>query len=212
VSGVGAVSAPPDLAEINLGVSSTADTVSQARNSAAVAMTAVVGYLNGSGIADADIHTRHFSIQPQYDWQESFIDGVRKSERVLTGYQVSNSVRVLVRELDRVGDLLDGAVAAGGDLIRVDGINFRIEDTTELAEEAREKAVAAALDRAGELASYSGVVLGRMVYLSETGSQPVYAERALASVTFDAGPSTPISPGEQEVRVSVVAVFDIQSS
>ena len=211
-NGVGVVSAPPDLAELDLGVSATADTVSEARESAAEAMTAVVGYLNGSGIADADIRTRHFSIQPQYEWQETFEEGVRRSERVLTGYQVSNTVIVRVRDLDSVSELLDGAVAAGGDLVRVNGINFRIEDTTELAKEARELAVADALAKATELASYSGVNLGRMVYLSETSAQPVFAERAFAALSVDTAASTPISPGEQEVRVTVRTVFDIQSS
>ena len=212
VDGVGVVSAPPDLAELDLGVSATAIPVSEARDHAAEAMTAIVASLIGSGVASADIHTRHFSIQPQYDWQEVIEEGVHRSERVLTGYQVSNTVIVRVRDLDSVSELLDGAVAAGGDLIRVNGINFRIEDTTELAKEAREKAVADALARATELASYSGVNLGRMVFLSETSAQPVFAERAFAALSADTAASTPISPGEQEVRVTVRAVFDIQSS
>ena len=212
VNGAGSVSAAPDLVELNLGVSATADTVSEARQNAAEAMTAMIGYLKGSGVADADIRTQHISIQPQYDWQEVFEEGIRRSERVLTGYQVSNTVRVLVRDLDSTSELLDGAVAAGGDLIRVNGITFRIEDTTELAKQAREMAVEDALSKASELASYSGVVLGRMVYLSEVVGQPVFAERAFASVAADASSSTPISPGEQEIRVTVQAVFDFESS
>ena len=212
VDGVGVVSAPPDLAELDLGVSATADTVSEARDSAAEAMTAIVASLIGGGVAPADIRTRHISIQPQYDWQEVIDEGIRRSERVLTGYQVSNTVIVRVRDLDSVSEILDGAVAAGGDVVRVNGINFRIEDTTALAKEARELAVADALAKAGELASYSGVNLGRMVFLSETSAQPVFAERTFAAVASDAAVSTPISPGEQEVRVTVRAVFDIQGS
>ena len=213
VNGVGVVSAAPDLAELDLGVSATASTVSDARDVAAEAMTAIVAHFIASGVAPADIRTRRISIQPQYDWQERIEEGVRRSERVLTGYQVSNTAIVLVRDLDRASELIDGAVAAGGDAVRVNGISFRIEDTTELAKEAREMAVADALARAGELASYSGVVLGRMVYLSEVSApSPVFAERALASLAADASVSTPVSPGEQEVRVTVLAVFDIQGS
>ena len=211
VNGVGSVSAAPDLVEMNLGVVATADTVSEARQSAAEAMTAVIGYLVGSGVATSDIRTQHISIQPQYDWQERIEEGIRRSERVLTGYQVSNTVQVLVREMDRTSELLDGAVVAGGDLIRVNGITFTIEDTSELAKQAREMAVEDALARAVELAAYSGVTLGPLVYLSEVSTQPVFAERALASVVADAGVSTPISPGEQEVRVTVRAVFDIDN-
>ncbi|MDE2900997.1 MAG: SIMPL domain-containing protein, partial [Chloroflexota bacterium] len=213
VNGVGVVSAAPDLAELDLGVSATASTVSDARDVAAEAMTAIVAHFIASGVAPADIRTRRISIQPQYDWQERIEEGVRRSERVLTGYQVSNTAIVLVRDLDRASELIDGAVAAGGDAVRVNGISFRIEDTTELAKEAREMAVADALARAGELASYSGVVLGRMVFLSEVSApSPVFAERALASLAADASVSTPVSPGEQEVRVTVLAVFDIQGS
>ena len=211
VNGVGSVSAPPDLVELNLGVTATADTVSEARQSAAEAMTAVIGYLVGSGVATSDIRTQHISIQPQYDWQERIEEGIRRSERVLTGYQVSNTVQVLVREMDRTSELLDGAVTAGGDLIRVNGITFTIEDTSELAKQAREMAVADALVKAAELASYSGVILGPMVYLSEVSAQPVFAERAFASVVADSSVSTPISPGEQEVRITVRAVFDIDN-
>ncbi len=211
VNGVGSVSAPPDLVELNLGVSATADTVSEARQSAAEAMTAVIGYLVGSGVATSDIRTQHISIQPQYDWQERVEEGIRRSERVLTGYQVSNTVQVLVREMDRTSELLDGAAAAGGDLIRVNGITFTIEDTSELAKQAREMAVADALTRAVELAAYSGVTLGPLVYLSEVSTQPVFAERAFAAVAADSSASTPISPGEQEVRVTVRAVFDIDN-
>lgn len=210
VNGVGAVSAPPDLVELDLGVSATAGTVSEARQSAAEAMTAIIAYLSESGVADADIRTRHISIQPQYDWQERIEEGIRRSERVLTGYQVSNTVRVLVRELDSAGDLLDGAVAAGGDLVRVNGVNFRIEDPSELQTQAREKAVEDAMARAAELAGNAGVTLGRLVYLSEVSGEPVFAERAFAALAQDSGASTPISPGEQEVRVTVRAVFDIE--
>ena len=211
VNGVGSVSAPPDLVELNLGVTATADTVSEARQSAAEAMTAVIGYLVGSGVATSDIRTQHISIQPQYDWQERIEEGIRRSERVLTGYEVSNTVQVLVREMDRTSELLDGAVVAGGDLIRVNGITFTIEDTSALEKQAREMAVADALVRAAELASYSGVILGPMVYLSEVSAQPVFAERAFASIVADSSASTPISPGEQEVRITVRAVFDIDN-
>ena len=211
VNGVGIVSAAPDLVEMNLGVVATADTVSEARQSGAEAMTAVIGYLVGSGVATSDIRTQHISIQPQYDWQERIEEGIRRNERVLKGYQVSNTVQVLVREMDRTSELLDGAVVAGGDLIRVNGITFTIEDTSELAKQAREMAVADALTRAVELAAYSGVTLGPLVYLSEVSTQPVFAERAFAAVAADSSASTPISPGEQEVRITVRAVFDIDN-
>lgn len=210
VNGVGVVSAPPDLAELDLGVSATADPVYEARDHAANAMAAVIASLVGNGVDTADIRTRQFSIQPQYEWVERLEEGARRSERVLVGYQVSNTVSVLVRDLDGVADLLDDAVKAGGDLIRINGVSFRIEDTSELETQAREKAVEDAMARAAELAGNAGVTLGRLVYLSEVRDEPVFAERALVSFAADSSASTPISPGQQEVRVTVRAVFDIE--
>ena len=212
VNGTGTVSAAPDLVDLNLGVLATGESVSAARQSAAAAMTAIVGYLTSNGVAEADIRTYNFSIHPRYSYQERLQDGIRSNERVLTGYEVANTVQVVVREMDRASELLDGIVVAGGDLVRVDWIEFRIEDASPLAKEAREKAVKDAMAKAQELASYAGVTLGRLVYLSELGGQPAFSERMDEAVfaSADANASTPISPGVQQVQVTVKAVFALQ--
>ena len=127
---------------------------------------------------------------------------------VITGYEVSNDVTVLVRDLESIDDVIDGAVEAGGDSIRFNGLSFTLEDSTDLMEDARAEAVADLKDKAGQLATLGGVELGDIVYLSETtpsAAPVVRAEFALAKASFDegAGVSTPVSPGEVTVQVQV---------
>ncbi len=131
---------------------------------------------------------------------------------VITGYEVSNNLTVLVRDLDTVDDVIDGAVEAGGDNIRFNGLSFSLEDTKKLETEARSAAVSNLKAKAGELANLAGVELGELVYLTETGGfQPpvVRAEFALAKAAADSsgGIATPISPGEVSVEVNVVGQY-----
>ena len=133
---------------------------------------------------------------------------------VITGYEVSNNLTVLVRDLESVDDVIDGAVDAGGDNIRFNGLNFSIEDTSELQSEARAAAVANLEEKAGELADLAGIQLGALIYLSESGGAPppvFKAEfaRAQSSFAADSGVSTPISPGEVSISVSVVGQYRI---
>ena len=131
---------------------------------------------------------------------------------VIIGYEVSNNLTVLVRDLETVDDVIDGAVDAGGDNIRFNGLSFSLEDTTELESEARSSAVSDLAAKAGELAALAGVELGELVYLTETGGYPppiVRAEFALARAAADSagGIATPISPGEVSVQVNVVGQY-----
>ena len=147
-------------------------------------------------------------ISPASQEQECF----QEYQSVITGYQVSNNVTVLVRDLDTVDNIIDSAVAAGGDNIRFNGLSFSLEDTAELEAQARSEAVADLAAKASELASLAGVELGHLIYLTEGGAAPppvVRAEFALARAAFDspAGVSTPIAPGEVSVVVNVVGHY-----
>jgi uncharacterized protein YggE len=125
---------------------------------------------------------------------------------------VTNTVSVKVRDLDQTGTLLDGVVEAGGNLVRVNGISFSVDNPEPLKVQARELAVQQALEKAQELATLAGVGLGQLVFISESSSTPIYNEVeargdfAMAS-SFAA---TPISSGESQIRVTVQAVFAIQ--
>lgn len=129
-------------------------------------------------------------------------------QSVITGYEVSNELTVLVRDLDTVDDVIDAAVEAGGDAIRFNGLSFSLEETAELEAKARSAAVADLAAKAGALADLGGVTLGNLVYLTEVVSPPpggFGAESLLAKASADFGGrvSTPIAPGEVSVEVIV---------
>ena len=160
VTGIGSVTAEPDIATIYLGVSVEKETVEEAREEAASAMTAVIDALKDNNIADRDIQTENFSIYPQYDYTEE--------GRVLRGYRVNNSVNVKVRELDSLSDIIDDATTAGGDIVVVNSIQFMLEDPTPLQAHARALAVKDAEAKAQTLTEAGGVTLGKPITITET--------------------------------------------
>ena len=206
VNGEGKVLAAPDLAEINLGIEVEADTVNEAQTQAAESMDAVMSTLEEAGIEEKDIQTSRFSIYPVRKWDD---DG---NEYILVGYRVTNTVNVKIRDLDKVGDIIDSVAGSGGDFTQIGGIEFSVEDPTPYKDEAREKAFAQAKDKAEQLATLSGLTLGEVTYVTETS---YYASTVRMSVNEFGAPapgeaSTPISPGEQEISVSIQVAFDIK--
>lgn len=204
VNGSGKISVEPDLGIINLGVSKTDKTVSRARKAAAAAMNAVMKAVKKSGIADNDIKTQHFGIQPEYRWTQN--------KQEFLGYKVTNNISVKVRDLDNIGDLIDEVADAGGDLIRLNGISFTIEDPNQLAIKARELAVQDAITKAKQFASLTDVTLGKLIYISETGSNtPIPMVKAAGMAFSEAADisSSPISEGEVEIIIRIQAVFGI---
>ena len=214
VNGVGTVVTKPDIANLSLGVEAKSATVSKARNQAAVAMNAIVEFLIAKGVAERDIRTESFNISPQYSYQEKIDSyGNRTNQRVLTGYQVVNTASVTVRNMSKIGALLDGAVKAGRDLVRVNGIRFSVDDPDPLKVQARQLAVQQAVQKAEELTQSAGVTLGRLVYISESSSTPIYSTVEAARADFAGATSfapTRINAGESEIQVTVQAVFTIQ--
>ena len=204
VAGEGSVSVAPDIALVNLGVEVTAGTVADARSQAADAMDAMQGAMNDEGVEDKDIQTQYFNIYPQYQYADN------KAPEIV-GYTVSNTVQVKIRNLDSVSAVLDGAIAAGGDAVRVNGISFTIEDPEEFLADARREAVENAREHAQVLADAAGVELGDAISINEStnyngGLYYPAAERADAGM----GGSTPVNPGEQELRVNVTVVYGIK--
>ena len=215
VSGVGRVSIVPDLALLRLGIQVTDTSVSVAHARAAEAMLAVSNAVKAAGVEGKDIQTQRFSIQPMYRWEEVLSDrGFRTNEQVLDGYQVTNSVVVKVRDLDAVSTIVDGVAKAGGDDVRIDGISFTVEDSTDAKAQARAAAMRDAVSRAQQLATAAGIALGKPISITESGGfqDPISSfsdgSRGLAMVE-SSSVSTPIEAGELEVVVNVSAVFAI---
>ncbi len=207
VTGQGEVKVKPDVALINLGVEAQAKTAAEARSQAAQAMSQVLEALRSSGVAEKDIRTYQFTIQPVREYD-------REAKReILLGFRVTNLVTAKVREMDEVGGILDAVVEAGGDFIRVQGISFQVENPKPFYAQARKEAMAEAMAKAQELAQLAGVKLGKPTYISE--STGYYYPRPITY--FEAGGApvpaptpTPISPGEQTISLTVQVTFAIE--
>ncbi len=213
VTGTGQVSMEPDLAILNLGVESMADTVADANSAAANSMDAIMTSLMESGVEERDIQTHNFNVRPQYEWIEIDENGRKSNRRELVGYEVTNNLTAKIRDLETVGTLIDEVIAAGGDATRFDGIRFTVEDTSEVMSQLREEAVSDAMQKAQQIADIAGVTLGSLGYLTDssvrTQSVSPYPQAQLAFARAeDAG--TSISGGELEVSLSVHAAFSIQ--
>ena len=204
MTGSGSVAGEPDIATLNLGVSVEKETVAEAREAAAAAMTGVIASLKANDVAEKDIQTERFSIYPQYDYTDN--------GRVLRGYSVNNTVSAKVRELENLSEVIDDAAEAGGDIVVVNSIQFMIEDTTPLQAQARSLAVKNAEAKAQTLAEAGGVTLGKPITITETSraASPsiAYAESAVAADS--ARSSTPIEAGELTVIVNITVVYEIE--
>jgi len=200
VSGIGRVTIAPDVADLRLGVQITKPTVGEARDAAAVAMANVVAALRAAGIAEKDIQTSILSLQPVYDYNT---DG---SAPKLTGYQLTNTVAVTIRDLDRVSDAIDGAMTAGA--TTMDGVTFRVDDPGAAEDQARTAAMADAKEKAQSLASAAGVTITGVASISEGYSPtPTPIPYAGALKTEAADVATPVQPGVTEIQVNVSVAY-----
>jgi uncharacterized protein len=196
VSATGTVSGTPDTLRLSMGVSVTGGTVPAALASANAAAEKVQASLRQHGVAEKDLQTSGLSIQPQYG---------NGDKPVITGYQVTESVTAVLRDLGKAGDTIGAAATAGGDATRVDGVTLDLSDTGKLVTAARTKAFQQAKEKAEQYARTAGRDLGDVVSISETPAATAPPER-MAYAAADAK-SVPIAPGSQEVGVTVTVVF-----
>ena len=160
LTGRAEVRAAPDMAVISAGTVSEANTAREALSANNETMAAVLKTIAAAGVAEKDIQTSNFSIQPKYTYPPRASDGAQEAPRI-DGYTVSNTVTVLVRNLDRLGAVMDAVVSSG--VNQMNGLNFTIAEPEPLRNEARKRAVADALARAQLYADAAGVKLGSRV-------------------------------------------------
>ena len=202
VTGEGKVTVSPDVANIQLGIQAQGKTVADAQSQATKAMNDVMAALKANGVADNDIQTQYYNIQQITSW-----DNV-KQQQIITGYQVSNIVSVKVRDVTKAGSVIDAVTVAGGDLTRVNSIQFSLDDPTTSIDKAREKAMANANDKATQLAKFAGVKLGKPISISESSSTPPYP--VYAKDVAGSSSSTPISAGTLDITLDVQVLYAIQ--
>ena len=203
ISAEGSVEAEPDLAYITTGVRTEAKTAAEALSENATRMNALFDVLEEAGIAERDIQTSNFSLNPKYDYPE------RRAPR-LVGFEVSNQVTVRVRDLDELGGILDTVVEAGGNAFG--GLSFAVEDDSDLRDEARKLAMKNAVARAKLYADAADYKIARIVTISEGGSyspQPMKMQARMQMDMAESAPS-PVAGGELSFRASVNVVFELE--
>ena len=193
----------PDMAAITLGVMTSGKTAAEAMQANAARMASVMGSLRKAGIADKDIQTSNLNLNPQYRYVEN-------QPPILTGYQASNTVTIIVNDLKRLGPAVDASVSAGAN--QVHGISFGLSDPTAAENAAREAAVKALSAKTELYARATGHRVLRLVSLSEGGGYaappPMPMERfAMANQAKDAG--TSISGGELKVRIDISGLYEL---
>lgn len=205
VTGEGKATSAPNMAILNLGVQIQKATVKEAQSEANKVSNKITQDLKNLGIADKDITTSNYSIYPQYDYQSG-------SQRLL-GYSVNINLTVKVHDLNKVDEAIDRSTAAGANTIG--GLQFTTDDTLSknLENEAREKAIKEAREKAQNMASAAGVSLGRIINIQENfGSRPGPIQLMTKDAAgFGGGPApTNVQPGTSEVSLSVVLSYEIR--
>ncbi len=204
VSGEGQVFAVPDVAVFTLTVREESKDVKSAQKVATKKINEVIDYLKKEGIEERDIKTISYNANPRYNWTQG-------KGRELQGYEVSQSVRVKVRDTDKAGEILAGVGARGID--NVSGLTFQIDDDDALKAKARREAIADAKRKADVLASDLGVDIVRVTGFSEGGNyaQPKYARMEMALMSDGIGGGAPELPvGENKITSNVTITYEIR--
>jgi uncharacterized protein YggE len=204
LTGHGEVKSKPDLAIVTAGVVSQAPTARDALTANNAAMSKLLAALKAVPVEDRDIQTSNFLVNPRYDYGENNAQPPR-----ITGYDVSNTVTVTLRNLEKLGGVLDTMVTVGSN--QVNGVMFAVAQPQPLEDEARKRAVADAQRKAKLYAAAAGITLGPLVAISEGGGYqppvPVYAKAARMQGAAD---MVPIAQGEQTIAIDAQLSWELK--
>lgn len=202
INAEGRSEARPDLATINMGVTTEGQTAQAALQENARRMAALNQALRRAGLAERDIQTSNVSVHPQQQWREG-------EPPLITGYQANNTVTARVRNVDNLGRVIDAAVAAGGNTVH--GVSFSHQNPEAQLDIARRNAIAEARRRAELYASALGMQVSRIVAVSEGGgyAPPIVVQAERMAMSAPAA-DTPVSPGEVTTTVNVSVTFELR--
>jgi len=208
VSDTGEVYAKPDLALLNFMVINEDEDVAQAMAENTERMNSVIKEMKSQGVEEKDLKTASYNIYPRYEYiKDNF--GYSTGKRVLAGYEVFQSLEVKVRDLDKIGLLIEKGIASGAN--DVGNLQFTIDNQDELKKQARQLAIEKAKAKAQDLASQLGVGLGKITSFSENYYLPYYGTRdfAMEGGMGGAGEAPDIETGENKISVSIVITYEI---
>ena len=199
VTGEATVSVPPDLAQVDAGVTSDAKTAREASDANSAAMGKVLLALKSAGIEQKDYQTSRLSLQPEYAPN-------RQGPSPVVGYRASNRVTIRVRDVTKVANVIDTLVGAGAN--DIGGVNFMVSQASKLLDDARTQAVADARRKAEIYAKAAGATLGAPLSISEEGAapRPVFRAKMVAEMA-----AAPVAQGEETLSVTVNVSWAIKA-
>ena len=209
VRGTGKVAVTPDIALLRLGIEAQEASIAEAQAKSSEAMDKVKSALTDNGVVEKDIQTQDFRIRQRTRWDDE------QQMEVVIGYRVTNDVIAKIRDLEKVGDIIDVVVVAGGDYTRIDDLGFSVEDPTVYYDEAREKAMTDAKGKAEKIANLAGMKLGEPTYINESAITPYLGGMGYEMAIPAPAPAPiimappPISPGEVEIIVNMQIAYSI---
>lgn len=198
VRGEGRVYTKPDIAIINLSVVTQGKELNDVQDENTEKMNGVIDFLKDFGVVEKDIKTVRYRINPRYSYEKG------KAPRIV-GYEINQGLEVKIRELDKIGEILENSVDAG--INQVSSLNFKVDNDEEFKEEARELAIKDAREKAKMLASQLGVRLIKISGFDEATSfdYPIYREYGIGG----AAEAPQIQVGENEIIVNVTLIYEI---
>ncbi len=202
---VGKVKGVPDVLNVSFTVHTEGTSANDTLRDNSAATQQVIDAAHGAGISDDDIQTTNVAISPRYDTPSG------RAPRIV-GYAADNSFVVKLRDPGKNGATIDALSAAAGDAVQIEGIAYSFDDDTKLLDEARKDAVARARAQAQQLADAAGVQLRGVRSVTDVATTPpsygfVNVAAPAAGSARDA--AVPLSPGTQQLTMTVTVVFDI---
>ncbi|MFC3750316.1 SIMPL domain-containing protein [Paenibacillus sp. GCM10012306] len=206
VVGKGELSIKPDIVYLSIAVDTSAATAQEAQKTNAAKIQKITTLLKGTWkIADKDIQSTQFYVQPNYTYSE-------KEGQQVKGYNANHTLVVAYRDLAKVGELLDAASAAGAN--NIGNARFAVEDSAAFEAQVIEKAMANADVKAGAIAKASKRSLGQVISVSQNdlGSQPVFFDQTLKAMaaSADASGNTSVQPGEVKVTTQLNVTYELK--
>ena len=205
VSGTGEIYTKPDLALVSFSVVIEKKTVEEAMAENAKRMNAVIDSVKKQGVEEKDLKTTTFTISPRYEWRK---DEFLREKRILVGYEVSQALEAKIRDLAKIGDIIQVATDAG--VNQVGDLQFTIDKQDELKSRARKEAIDKARAKAKEMAEQLGVKLVRITNFNESGAVPIPPYYFVEKAVPLGGTETPqIETGENKIEVTVTLTYEI---
>jgi len=205
VSAEGKAIAVPDIATVTVGVNTPEKMkVSQVVAENTKVMNKIIEAVKNQGVEDKDIKTVTYQLYPVYDYTE-------RAGRVLKGYTITQEIQVKIRDLEKIGQIIEVATASGAN--QVGDVSFTIDDQDALKTQARNEAIEKAKAKAKEISKAAGVRLGKVVDVSESSvpTYPVYKYMEESVGYGGAAAETPqIEAGETEINVTVSLTYEVK--